>query len=100
MASQSQKDPNHPEVDILQDGDLVFARISSKRFPWRKYNVFYNKIDDIAACECDGWFNSAAKGKGKCWHVTLLKKVLAILHDEKPLVTSQEDFPFLTSGQS
>jgi hypothetical protein len=63
------------DIEILQNADLVFARVQSRRFPHKKYNVFYNKVDKVASCECDGWFNSAAKtedGQGKCWHVDLL----------------------------
>jgi hypothetical protein len=71
--------PTSEDGIVILDGNdpLWFARIQSKRYPHRQYNVFYNSADDFAACECDGWFNSAAKDKGKCWHVDALKARVA-----------------------
>lgn len=87
MAFQSQSPQSQPSeiVEFLQNTDLVFARVQSRRFPRKQYNVFYNKVDKVASCECDGWFNSAAKsesGQGKCWHVDLV-----IQRVDKPSVT-------------
>lgn len=73
LAIQNQS-PQSDSIEVLQDGDLVFARVASKRFPNRKYNVFYNRTDGRASCECDGYFNHE-----KCWHVMALKAKIGIV---------------------
>jgi hypothetical protein len=68
-------------IEILQNSeDLVFARIPSRRFPNTKHNVFYNKVDKIAVCDCEGWFNNK-----KCWHVEALILLVDSLADSVKL---------------
>jgi hypothetical protein len=60
-------------VEILQDGDLVFARVKSKRYSNIWHNVFYNKIDKVGSCDCEGFFNNR-----KCWHFTAVLQRLGL----------------------
>jgi hypothetical protein len=61
------------QIDILQDGDLVFARLDSRRYPGHLHNLFYSRLENIGSCDCEGWFNNQ-----KCWHMTALKAKLGI----------------------
>jgi hypothetical protein len=97
LESQSQKRQRlSSEIEVLQDGDLVFARVPSERFPWTKHNVFYNKIDKIASCDCEGFFKHR-----HCWHTKalLIRLGLEPLKQESPASYPEVLVP-LPSGQS
>jgi len=65
-------------IEVLQEGDLIFARVPSKRYSNIWHNVFYNKIDRISSCDCEGHFYN-----GKCHHVDELLAYLDSIHNRK-----------------